>query len=71
MVLGISFAVKRNIGGLIAATFGLIFTLAYWFGYTIMLSMGYAGIIPPLLSVWSMPVAFTAISTWLYMQVPE
>ncbi len=71
MVLGISFAVRRNIGGLIAATFGLIFTLAYWFGYTIMLSMGYAGIIPPLLSVWSMPVAFTAISTWLYMQVPE
>ncbi len=71
LVLGVSFAAKRNIGGLFAATFSLIITLAYWFGYTILLSMGYAGIVPPLLAVWSMPVAFGALSAWLFTQVPE
>jgi len=71
LVLGVSFAAKRNIGGLFAATFSLIFTLAYWFGYTILLSMGYAGIVPPLLAVWAMPVAFGALSAWLFIQIPE
>ncbi|MCK4911285.1 MAG: LptF/LptG family permease, partial [Thermodesulfovibrionales bacterium] len=71
MVLGISFAAKRNMGGLFAATFSLLFTLVYWFGYTILLTMGFAGIVPPLLAVWIMPVAFGFISAWLFYQVPE
>ena len=71
MVLGVSFAAKRNLGGLFAATFSLLFTLAYWFGYTIMLTMGFAGILPPLLAVWSMPVAFGLISAWFFHHVPE
>ncbi len=71
MVLGISFAAKRNMGGLFAASFSLLFTLAYWFGYTILLAMGFAGIIPPLLAVWIMPIAFGFVSAWFFYQVPE
>ncbi len=71
MVLGISFAAKRSLGGLFAATFSLLFTLVYWFGYTIMLTMGFAGILPPLLAVWFMPVAFGVVSAWFFHQVPE
>jgi lipopolysaccharide export system permease protein len=71
LVLGISFAARRTIGGFFAAAFSLIFTLAYWFGYMMMLTMGFAGIVSPLAAVWSMPLAFGGLSAWLYARIPE
>jgi lipopolysaccharide export LptBFGC system permease protein LptF len=71
LLLGVSFAARRNVGGLFAATFSLMFALAYWFGHTMLLTMGYAGIIHPMVAVWLMPVVFGVIAVQQFMGVPE
>jgi len=70
-VLGLSIAARRKLGGVTAAAVGLAISLAYWFGYTLMLSLGYAGIIPPLLSAWLVPLAFGALAAFLFARIPE
>jgi len=71
LVLGVSVAASRTIGGLFAAAFSLLITLSYWLGYTLSLTMGFAGIVPPVIAVWAMPVLFGCFSTWLYTRIAE
>jgi len=72
LVLGVSLSViGRAGGGLFAAGLGIAISFIYWFGYTLMLSMGYAGIIPPAVAPWSMPVIFGIVSFFLFRQIPE
>jgi lipopolysaccharide export system permease protein len=71
VVLGISFSARRGIGGLAATALGVVISLAYWFGYTMMLSLGYAGILPPLAAAWIMPLAFAALGVHLFRGIPE
>jgi lipopolysaccharide export system permease protein len=71
IVIGISFSAKRNLGGLAATAIGLLISLFYFFAYTMLLSMGYAGILPPLAAAWTMPLAFGAVSLWLFRKIPE
>lgn len=71
VVLGVSIAGRRNIGGLAATAIGLLITLVYWFGFTMLVSLGYAGIIPPAAAAWLMPAAFGGFSAYLFKRIPE
>ncbi len=72
ILLGISLSMKMNLGGgLFSAGLGLLISLCYWFGYTFALSMGYAGILPPVLSAWIIPFIFGASAVYLFVKIPE
>ncbi|MGE5239153.1 MAG: LptF/LptG family permease [Chloroflexota bacterium] len=64
-------AESRTHGTLVTAGFGLVISLAYWFGYSFFLSLGYAGILPPRAAPWVMPAVFSVLSFWLYRLIPE
>lgn len=57
--------------GIISAGLGLLISLLYWFGYSLFLSLGYAGTIPPIIAPWIVPLIFAAVSGYLYNQIPE
>jgi lipopolysaccharide export system permease protein len=72
MLLGISLALRMNLGGgLFSAGLGLLIGLCYWFGFTFSLTMGYAGILPPVIAAWTIPLLFGAAAVYLYMTIPE
>lgn len=72
MLLGFSLSLTgRWGGGLFSAGLGLLISLLYWFGYAFLLSMGYAGILPPLLAAWAIPFVFGAFSVYLFRKIPE
>lgn len=72
MLLGISLSGRSQMGGgLFTAGLGLGISLLYWFGYTFALSMGYAGILPPSIAAWTVPVLFGSASLYLFVTTPE
>jgi lipopolysaccharide export system permease protein len=72
ILLGIALSLRSQVGGgLFAAGLGLLISLIYWLGHTLMLSMGYAGIVPPLVSVWIMPFVFGVVAMYLFIKIPE
>lgn len=72
MVLGISLSARlRLMGGAMGAGVGLLVSLIYWLGFSFSLSLGYAGIVPPWVAAWTVPVGFSALATYLYLTVPE
>lgn len=70
-LLGVALASRRQMGGLTATATGLIISMLYYFGYTTMLSQGYAGVIPSLMAVWAMPLIFGLAALYLYARIPE
>lgn len=66
-----SHSTLRMGSGIIAAGLGLLISLIYWFGYSLFLSLGYAGTIPPIVAPWIVPVIFAGISVYSYSQIPE
>jgi lipopolysaccharide export system permease protein len=72
MLLGISLSVISRIGGgLMAAGLGISVSFIYWLLYTLMLSMGYARILPPIIATWIVPVLFGIIAMYLFRKIPE
>ena len=72
MLLGIALSVRGRVGsGLFAAGLGLFISFIYWLGYTMILSMGYAGIIPPIVAPWVVPILFGTAATYLFRKIPE
>lgn len=71
LILGISLSIRRGLSGLLASGVGIIIGLLYWLGYTMALSLGYAGILPPFLSAWSMPLIFSIVAVYLFVTIPE
>jgi lipopolysaccharide export system permease protein len=72
MMLGISLALRMGgSGAFLSAGLGLLISLVYGFSYTFFLSMGYAGILHPLLAAWIMPGAFSLLSVYLFLTIPE
>lgn len=57
--------------GIISVGLGLLISVSYWLGYSFTLSLGYAGTIPPISAPWIVPVLFSAISLYLYHNIPE
>jgi lipopolysaccharide export system permease protein len=72
MMLGIALSLRMSLGGgLFSAGLGLLISLLYWLSYTFSLSMGYAGVIPAVLSAWTVPLIFGALSIYLFLHISE
>lgn len=72
MLLGMSLSGRAHRGGgLFTAGLGLGVSLLYWFGYTFTLSIGYAGMLPPFIASWLVPVLFGSTAVYLYVKTPE
>lgn len=72
MMLGIALSFSMSLGGgLFSAGLGLLISLFYWLSYTFSLSMGYAGVIPAIVSAWTVPLIFGALSVYLFLRIPE
>jgi len=72
LILGISLSMRGLVGGgLFAAGLGLFISIIYWFAYTFMLSLGYAGIVPPFIATWVVPVIFGTVAGYLFSKIPE
>jgi lipopolysaccharide export system permease protein len=71
VLIGVSFPVRRRMSGFVATAIGLLISLAYWFGYTMSLSIGYAGLLPPLAAAWLMPLLAGSAGIWLFRKIPE
>jgi lipopolysaccharide export system permease protein len=72
MLFGISLSMRSRIGGsLFAAGLGLLISALYWFAYTMMLSLGYAGLVPPVVGAWFVPLVFGVIAVYLFRKIQE
>jgi lipopolysaccharide export system permease protein len=72
ILLGISLSMNSKIGGgLFAAGLGLLISTVYWFTYTLMLSMGYAGVVSPIIAAWIVPIIFGIAAIYLFRKIPE
>ncbi len=72
ILLGISLSVMSRIGGgLMAAGLGIFISFIYWLFYTLMLSMGFARILPPVVATWIVPVLFGIVAVYLFRKIPE
>jgi len=72
MLLGIALSSRgKKGGGLFTAGLGLLISVFYWLGFTFTLSIGYAGIIHPVLAAWAIPFLFGALATYLFATLPE
>lgn len=72
LVLGIALATRGVVGGgLITAAIGIAISLLYWVAYTTSLSMGYAGILPPIPAAWLMPIIFGGVAFYMFRKIPE
>lgn len=72
VVAGISLAARERIkGGLVTAATGIAIGLLYWLGFTASLSMGYTGILPPVLAAWLVPMLFGGGALYLFRVIPE
>lgn len=72
MILGISLSVMGlSRGGLFAAGLGIFISFAYWLLYTLMLSMGYTGVLPPAIATWIVPIIFGMVAAYVFRKIPE
>ena len=71
VILGLALALRSGLGGLASTSLGVAVSLLYWFGYTMGLSLGYAGIFPPPLAAWIVPVFFAALSVGMFVKIKE
>lgn len=72
ILLGVALSATQKLGsGLFSAGLGLVISMVYWFSYTFMLSLGYAGILPPLIAAWIIPVCFAIGTVWLFTHISE
>lgn len=72
VVLGISLAgIGRMESGLVTTAIAVFISLFYWLGYTSCLSLGYTGILPPVVAAWLVPVIFGGAAFYLFGKIPE
>lgn len=71
LVVGISIPARRSMGGLVAAAVGVSIGLAYWFAYTMSLSMGYTGVLGPVVAAWLVPLISGCVAFYLFWRLPE
>jgi len=72
VLFGMALALRGNSGGGIrAAGLGLIVSLFYWLIYSISISLGNTGNIPPWLAPWVSPLLFGIVGTYMYLKIKE
>ncbi len=71
VMIGIVLSLKSRKGkGMVSAGAGILISLAYWVVYTLSLSLGYAGGLPPMVSAWLVPAIFLTLGGGLYFRIP-
>ncbi|HEB76728.1 MAG TPA: YjgP/YjgQ family permease [Nitrospirae bacterium] len=71
VMIGIVLSLRSRRGkGMVSAGAGILISLAYWVVYTLSLSLGYAGAVPPAAAAWAVPAAFLALGSLLYFRIP-
>lgn len=72
VLLGISLPMRGKAGGGLATTaIGIFISLLYWVSHAMSLSMGYAGILPPVIAAWFVPLVFAVIAVNLFRKIHE
>ncbi len=72
ILLGIPLALNTRWGGGIrAAGLGVIVAVCYWLVYSVSISLGNAGALPPWIAPWIAPVVFCIAGIVLYFQIEE
>ena len=71
VLFAIAISLRRGLGGLAAASFGMAVSLFYWLVYTFGLSLGYSGLLPPFAAAWAIPLSFAAFSLWLFTKIRD
>ncbi|MEK6673618.1 MAG: LptF/LptG family permease [Nitrospirota bacterium] len=72
IVLGIALASRTDMGsGLVTSAIAIFISLLYWLGYTSFLSMGYTGLLDPVIAAWIVPLIFGAAAFYMYKNIPE
>lgn len=71
--LGLPFALRLPRYGGLAAAIGisLILGFFYWVVFAILVSIGQAGLIPPLMAAWSANILFAVLGIYLLLRVEE
>lgn len=71
LILGASVSLGRDVkSGVVGIAAGLIISLLYWFIYSFLLSLGYTGVLPPVLSACLAPVMFGVVGLLMLRRVP-
>ncbi len=72
VLFGIYLSMRSRVGGgLFVAGLGLLISALYGGMYIILLSLGYAGTIPPVIAPWIVPVIFGIIAVYLFITIRE
>ena len=72
ILFGISLALNTKWGGgMRAAGLGVIISTLYWLIYSISISLGNTGILPPWLAPWMSPAVFGVVGGYLYVKIKE
>ncbi|HBG92530.1 MAG: hypothetical protein A2X54_03720 [Nitrospirae bacterium GWF2_44_13] len=72
VLLGISLPMRGKSGGGLATTaIGIFISLIYWVSHAMSLSMGYAGIVPPVIAAWFVPLIFAVIAIKFFRKIHE
>jgi lipopolysaccharide export system permease protein len=57
--------IQKGLAGGVA--YGLVITLAYWIAFNFSLSMGYAGMLPPIIAAWSVNLIALCVAGYLLL----
>jgi len=72
IIFGIALALNRRLGGGVrAAGAGLMVIVFYWMLFSVIMSMGNTGILPPALAPWIGPVIFCTAGSYMYVRIRE
>jgi lipopolysaccharide export system permease protein len=72
VLLGVSLPMRgKTGGGLVTTAIGIFISLLYWFGHAMSLSLGYTGILPPVVATWLVPTVFGIIAINLFSGIHE
>lgn len=71
LMLGMAISLRKDLGrGIIGVAVGIIISLVYWFVHTFMLSLGFAGVLPPVVAAGFTPLTFGTVSALLLRKIP-
>jgi lipopolysaccharide export system permease protein len=71
MITGIVLSLRSRHGkGILSAGVGVLISIAYWFIFTLSLSFGYSGMLPPVVAGWSVPVISSIGIVIVYLRMP-
>ncbi len=72
IMFGIALALNRKLGGGVrAAGVGLIVIVLYWMIFSVSMSLGNTGVLPPALAPWVGPAVFCTAGGYMYLRIQE